>query len=107
MDNIDTFKLDVTNKNDLNALDEINKGCSMGVDAINYILDKVEDSNFSDFLKKQLDDYNNISNKIEKIYNKYIELDNIISLCYNIKHRKHIKSIDFIKFDYKTLTGGI
>lgn len=60
-------------KEDINALDEINRGCSMGVDAINYILDKVEDSNFSDFLKKQLDDYNNISNKIEKIYNKYNE----------------------------------
>lgn len=34
---------------DINVLDEINKGCSMGVDAINYILDKVEDNKFSDF----------------------------------------------------------
>lgn len=34
---------------DINALDEINKGCSMGVDVINYILDKVEDNKFSDF----------------------------------------------------------
>lgn len=34
---------------DINALDEINKGCSMGGDVINYILDKVEDNKFSDF----------------------------------------------------------
>ena len=58
---------------DINALDEINKGCSMGIDAINYILDKVEDDKFSNFLQKQSDDYKKISNKIEKIYNNYNE----------------------------------
>ena len=30
---------------DINALDEIHKGSCMGVDAINFILDKVEDNN--------------------------------------------------------------
>lgn len=58
---------------DINALDEINKGCSMGIDAINYILGKVEDDKFSNFLQKQSDDYKKISNKIEKIYNNYNE----------------------------------
>lgn len=60
-------------KEDINALDEVNKGCSMGIDAINYILDKVEDDNFKDFLKKQSHDYSEISNEIEQIYNKYNE----------------------------------
>ena len=60
-------------KEDINALDEVNKGCSMGIDAINYILEKVEDDNFKDFLKKQSHDYSEISNEIEQIYNKYNE----------------------------------
>ena len=37
-------------KEDINALDEIHKGAYMGMDAINFVLDKVEDSE----LKKEL-----------------------------------------------------
>ena len=41
--------------NNLNVLDEVNKGATMGMDAINFVLDKVEDSEF----KKTLDlEYN-------------------------------------------------
>ena len=36
MDNIDTFKLDVTNKNDLNALDEINIDILISNAAVGY-----------------------------------------------------------------------
>ena len=36
---------------DINALDEIHKGACMGKDAINFVLDKVED----DSLKKDKD----------------------------------------------------
>lgn len=56
---------------DINALDEINKGCCMGVDAINYIIDKVEDKTFVDVLKNQSNEYQKVSQKIEKIYGKY------------------------------------
>ena len=31
------------NKNEINVLDELNKGACMGKDAIRFILDKVED----------------------------------------------------------------
>lgn len=49
----------------INALDEINKGATMGMDAIHFILDKVEDDNFKKILDKQYKDYENISEKIK------------------------------------------
>ena len=60
-------------ENEMNVLDELNKGCSMGIDAINYILDKVKDKSFKKMLEIQQEDYKKISNKINKIYKKYSE----------------------------------
>lgn len=60
-------------KEDINALDEIHKGSCMGCDAINFVLEKVED----EFLKKELqneyDEYKKIAQRIEDIYPKYNE----------------------------------
>jgi len=58
---------------DINALDEIHKGSCMGMDAINFILDKVEDSNFEKILRKQYKSYKEINERIEKIYPNYNE----------------------------------
>lgn len=55
----------------LNVLDELNKGATMGIDAIKYVLDKVEDNEFKEVLEKQQKDYGTISSKAEKIYSKY------------------------------------
>lgn len=55
----------------LNVLDEVNKGATMGMDAINYILDKVEDNNFKIFLEGQYNEYEKISEKANEIYAKY------------------------------------
>ena len=55
----------------INALDEINKGACMGMDAINFILDKTEDKNLTDEIKHQFDEYQKISCEIENIYSKY------------------------------------
>lgn len=55
----------------INALDEVNKGATMGCDAISFIIDKVEDKKFKELLEKQYDLYDNIKKKVEKIYNKY------------------------------------
>lgn len=52
----------------INVLDELNKGASMGMDAIKFILDKVKDEELHSFLKKQYDDYQDISKKIYKVY---------------------------------------
>lgn len=62
-------------KENVNALDEINKGASMGMDAIHFILDKVEDDEFKEVLNKQYNDYNEISEKIKDIYKKYNSTD--------------------------------
>ncbi len=58
---------------DINALDEINKGACMGMDAIDDILDKVEDKKLEKELKREYNAYKDISQKIEKIYSKYNE----------------------------------
>ena len=40
----------------INALDEINKGACMEMDAISYVLDKIEDEGFKEVVKKQYDE---------------------------------------------------
>ena len=55
----------------INALDELNKGASMGRDTINYVLDKVEDKKLKKILDNQLKEYGRLLEKIEKIYPKY------------------------------------
>ena len=55
----------------IKVLDELNKGACMGEDAINFVLDKAEDTNFKDLLRKQYKKYEEISLKINDIYNQY------------------------------------
>lgn len=58
-------------KEDINALDEIHKGACMGIDAISFVLDKVEDDSLKKELEKEEKEYNKIKEKVEKIYPKY------------------------------------
>ena len=58
-------------KNEINVLDELNKGACMGKDAIHFILDKVEDDALKQELNRQYEKYNEISSRIEEIYPKY------------------------------------
>ena len=58
-------------KEDINALDEIHKGSCMGMDAINYVLDKVEDDSLKKELDSEYNEYKKINEKIEKIYPNY------------------------------------
>ena len=58
-------------KENINALDEIHKGSCMGVDAIHFILDKVEDETFKELLENQYKSYEKIKKEIEEIYPKY------------------------------------
>ena len=58
-------------KENINALDEINKGASMGMDAIHFIIDKIDSSDFKDIVNKQYKDYERISETINEIYDKY------------------------------------
>ena len=58
-------------KEDINALDEIHKGACMGMDAIHFIQDKVEDKKLKKVLDKQYKDYQDIALRVESIYPKY------------------------------------
>lgn len=59
----------------INVLDEINKGSCMGKDALSYIIDKTEDVKFKKLLSKQYDKYKNICDSINSLYNKYNDDD--------------------------------
>ena len=58
-------------KNEINVLDELNKGACMGMDAINFVLDKVEDEEFKELLERQYSGYRRISDKICELYPEY------------------------------------
>lgn len=58
-------------KEDINALDEIHKGSCMGIDALSFVLEKVEDEKFKQVLEKDYNDYKEIAKRIEEIYKKY------------------------------------
>lgn len=55
----------------LNVLDEVNKGATMGMDAINFVLDKVEDSSFRKVLDSEYNKYRDISNRVNDVYSNY------------------------------------
>ena len=61
------------NKNEINVLDELNKGACMGMDAIHFIIDKVEDKEFHKELERQYNGYKKISDSICKLYPEYSE----------------------------------
>lgn len=62
-------------KNEINVLDELNKGACMGMDAIHFILDKVNDKNLKKELNNQYNKYKSISDKICELYPEYSSKD--------------------------------
>lgn len=58
-------------KENLNAMDEINKGACMGMDAIHFVREKVKDDKFKDELDREYEEYRSISERINKMYSKY------------------------------------
>lgn len=55
----------------LNILDEVNKGATMGMDAITYISEKVQDDEFKQVLDTEYNKYEQISNRVNDLYNNY------------------------------------
>ena len=55
----------------LNILDEINKGATMGMDAISFISDKVKDDSFKEVLDIEYNKYEAISRRVNDIYTNY------------------------------------
>ena len=58
-------------ENEVNVLDELNKGTCMGMDAIHFILDKVTDDALKKELENQYDKYREISSRIHELYPEY------------------------------------
>lgn len=57
--------------NEVNVLDELNKGACMGRDAIKFIIDKVDDEDLKKELKNQYSKYDEIVTKIGELYPEY------------------------------------
>lgn len=55
----------------LNILDEVNKGATMGMDAISFVSEKVKDDTFKEVLDIEYNKYKKISNRVNDVYSNY------------------------------------
>ncbi len=55
----------------LNILDEVNKGATMGMDAISYVSEKAKDNDFKQVLATEYNKYKDISSRVNDIYGNY------------------------------------
>ena len=56
--------------NNLNILDEVNKGATMGMNAIKMVGDKTHDADLKSTLKTEYEKYNKISERIHNLYSQ-------------------------------------
>lgn len=57
--------------NNLNVLDEVNKGATMGMDAINMINEKTHDAKLKEILQVEFNKYNKISERVNNLYSQF------------------------------------
>ena len=57
----------------LNILDEVNKGATMGINAITYVFPKAKDSDFKKVLNVERNKYEKISERVNDLYSNYIQ----------------------------------
>lgn len=57
--------------NNLNVLDEVNKGATMGMDAISMINEKTHDAKLKETLQVEFNKYNKISERVNDLYSKF------------------------------------
>lgn len=60
-------------ENDMNVLDEVNKGATMGMDAIEFVVKKVGDEEFKKTLDLEYNKYKDISRRANDLYENYTE----------------------------------
>ncbi len=65
------MKKEEKKQEEINVLDELHKGACMGMDAISFIMDKVQDKDFKATLEKQYNGYQQVASKIEQLYPEY------------------------------------
>ncbi len=59
--------------NNLDVLDEINKGATMGMDAISIISEKTHDADLKTTLKVEYNKYSKISERVNELYSKFTQ----------------------------------
>ncbi len=59
----------------LNILDEVNKGATMGMDAISYVSKKATDNQFKEVLDVEFSKYEDISKRVNDLYSNYSDKD--------------------------------
>jgi len=59
----------------VNVLDEVNKGATMGMDAISYVWEKASDDTFKKVLDVEYNKYKEISRRVNDVYAKYSNED--------------------------------
>lgn len=81
----------------INALDEIHKGACMGMDALHFILEKVNDQDLKEYLDNDYEKYRTIALKIEDIYPLYNDGE---------PHKTNVinKAMTWYNVEMKTLT---
>ena len=57
--------------NNINVLDEINKGATMGMDAIAFVTKKVADNELQKTLHLEYNKYKDISRRVNNLYDNY------------------------------------
>ena len=57
---------EIKEENNIDILDELNKGCCMGSDAVKFILDKIEGKKFKEVCENLLEEYEDLEEKINK-----------------------------------------
>ena len=62
-------------ENNIDILDELNKGCCMGSDAVKIILEKIKGKEFKEVCEDLLEEYEDFEEKINKVYDKYSDDD--------------------------------
>ncbi len=55
----------------LNILDEVNKGATMGMEAISYVKEKATDADFQKVLNTEYTKYQKISQRVNDVYDNY------------------------------------
>jgi len=55
----------------LNILDEVNKGATMGMDAISFVSEKVSNNDFKKVLNTEYLKYEEISHRVNELYSDY------------------------------------
>ena len=84
-------------KNEINVLDELNKGARMGMDAIHFILPKVTNDKLKEELDSQYKEYKNIHKQICDLYPEYSNKEPHDTVIFN-------KIMTMYRIENKTLT---